>query len=77
MAVYNVDGTFYATQDECTHADGPLSEGDMDGAVVICPWHASCFDVTTGAVVEGPAKEPLQVYRVVVDGDVGRVEPLA
>jgi nitrite reductase/ring-hydroxylating ferredoxin subunit len=49
----------------------------MDGAVVICPWHASCFDVTTGAVVEGPAKEPLQVYRVVVDGDVGRVEPLA
>ncbi|MFN2166995.1 MAG: Rieske 2Fe-2S domain-containing protein [Anaerolineae bacterium] len=77
VAVYNVDGTFYATQDECTHADGPLSEGDMDGAVVICPWHASCFDVTTGAVVEGPAKEPLQVYRVVVDGDVGRVEPLA
>ncbi len=74
VAVYNVDGTFYATQDLCPHADGPLSEGSLDGAMVICPWHASCFDVTTGAVLKGPAKEALQVYRVVIDGDVGRVE---
>lgn len=74
VSVYNVDGVFYATQDECTHADGPLSDGRLDGPMVVCPWHDSCFDVTTGAVLKGPAKEALQVYRVVVDGDVGRVE---
>jgi nitrite reductase/ring-hydroxylating ferredoxin subunit len=74
VAVYNVDGAFYATQDICPHADGPLSEGALDGSMVICPWHASCFDVVTGAVLKGPATEPLRVYRVVVDGDVGRVE---
>ena len=73
VAVYNADGTFYATQDECSHADGPLSEGELDGCTVICPWHASCFDVRTGAVLKGPATEPLRVYRVDVDGDVGRV----
>ena len=74
VAVYNVDGTFYATQDECTHADGPLSEGDLEGATIVCPWHASCFDIATGAVLKGPAREPLRTYSVVVDGDVGRVE---
>ncbi|MCB0258061.1 MAG: non-heme iron oxygenase ferredoxin subunit, partial [Anaerolineae bacterium] len=74
VAVYNVDGTFYATQDECTHVDGPLSEGDMEGSTIICPWHASCFDVTTGAVLKGPAREPLKTYKVVVDGDVASVE---
>ncbi|MEZ4766888.1 MAG: Rieske 2Fe-2S domain-containing protein [Caldilineales bacterium] len=74
VAVYNIDGTFYATQDECTHADGPLSEGDLDGTTVVCPWHASCFDVTTGAVLKGPAREPLKTYTVVIGGEVGRVE---
>lgn len=74
VAVYNVDGTFYATQDECSHADGPLSDGDLDGQQVTCPWHGSCFDVTSGAVLCGPATEPLRMYRVITDGDIGRVE---
>jgi len=74
VAVFNVDGTFYATQDACTHAEGPLNEGDLDGSVVICPWHDSCFDVKTGAVLKGPAVESLQTYRVTIEGDVGRVE---
>jgi nitrite reductase/ring-hydroxylating ferredoxin subunit len=73
VAVYNIDGTFYATQDECTHADGPMSEGDIVGCTAVCPWHASVFDVRTGAVVEGPAEEPLKVYRVAVNGDIARV----
>jgi nitrite reductase/ring-hydroxylating ferredoxin subunit len=73
VAVYNVDGTLYATQDECTHADGPLSDGHLDGPMVVCPWHDSCFDVATGEVLKGPATEPLRVYRVIVDGEVGRV----
>lgn len=74
VAVYNVDGTFYATQDECTHVDGPLSEGELEGNQIICPWHASCFDVTNGAVTCGPAKIPLKTYRVSIEAGLGRVK---
>ena len=73
VAVYNVDGIYYATTDYCTHADGPMSEGELDGQNAVCPWHDSCFDVTTGEVVRGPAKEPLKTYQVVVEGELGRV----
>ncbi|MCU0508227.1 MAG: Rieske 2Fe-2S domain-containing protein [Anaerolineae bacterium] len=73
VAVYNIEGVFYATQDECTHADGPMSEGEVAGNTAICPWHASVFDVRTGAVIEGPAEEPLKVYKVVVEGEIARV----
>jgi nitrite reductase/ring-hydroxylating ferredoxin subunit len=74
VAVYDVDGTFCATQAECTHQGGPLNEGELDGKVVTCPWHGSRFDVTTGQVVRGPAKAALKTYRVVVEGEVARVE---
>ncbi len=76
VAVYNVDGQFYATQNACTHAEGPMDEGELNGKIAICPWHGSCFDVTSGAVTCGPAKEPLRTYRVEVDGVVGRVFPI-
>ncbi len=72
--MYNVDGKYYATQDECTHKGGPLSEGDLEGKQIVCPWHASCFDVTNGEVTCGPAKTPLRTYRVRADGDILRVE---
>ena len=75
VAVYNVGGTLYATQDACTHTGGPLSQGQLDSTMIVCPWHASCFDVTTGEVLLGPARKALQTYRVVVDGEIGRVEP--
>lgn len=74
VAVYNVDGAFYATQDACTHMGGPLSEGDLDEQMIVCPWHASCFDVTNGEVLCGPANKPLRTYRVVVTGGIIRVE---
>ncbi len=74
VSVYNVGGKFYATQDACTHAGGPLNEGDLDGEVITCPWHGSCFNVTNGEVVCGPADEPVRTYRVVVEGEIGRVE---
>ena len=73
IAVYNVEGSFYATEDACTHAGGPLSEGTMDGPMVVCPWHGSCFEVTTGKVLCGPAKEPVKTYRVEVEGEIGTV----
>jgi len=73
-AVYNIDGAFYATGNACTHTGGPLSEGDLAGKIVTCLLHGSRFDVTTCAVLEGPADEPLRCYRVTIDGEVGRVE---
>ncbi len=77
VAVFHVEGTFYATQEACTHTDGPLSEGDVEGTTVTCFLHGSRFDVTTGKVLAGPAKAPLKLYRVIVDGEVGRVEAMA
>jgi uncharacterized protein YbjT (DUF2867 family)/nitrite reductase/ring-hydroxylating ferredoxin subunit len=78
VAVFNVEGGFCATQARCTHRQGPLSEGAIDGSTVICPLHGAQFNVWTGAVLRGPAKDPLKTYAVTVDGDVGRVDvPLA
>lgn len=68
IALFNVNGTFYAIGDTCTHAGGPLSEGDLDGDVVTCPWHGAQFDVKTGEVLGPPADEPVTNYRVKVEG---------
>ena len=73
VAVFNINGAFYATQNACTHAEGPLNEGDIEGSQVTCPWHASVFDVRDGSVVVGPAADPLKTYTVVVEGEIGRV----
>lgn len=73
VAVFNAGGRFYATQNACTHTGGPLSEGDLDGDVVTCFLHGSRFDVTTGAVLAGPARQPLRTYQVVVEGEIGSV----
>jgi nitrite reductase/ring-hydroxylating ferredoxin subunit len=74
VAVFNAAGSFCATQAKCTHRQGPLNEGTLDGSTVTCPWHGSQFDVCTGAVLRGPAGAPLKAYRVIVEGDIGRVE---
>ena len=74
VAVFNVDGTFCATQARCTHRQGPLNEGKLDGSTVTCPWHGAQFNVCTGAVLRGPARDPLKTYRVIVEGEIGRVE---
>jgi uncharacterized protein YbjT (DUF2867 family)/nitrite reductase/ring-hydroxylating ferredoxin subunit len=77
-AVFNIEGGFCATQAMCTHRKGPLSEGSLDGTTVTCPLHGAQFNVWTGAVLRGPAKDPLKTYRVTVDGEIGHVEvPLA
>jgi nitrite reductase/ring-hydroxylating ferredoxin subunit len=74
VAVYNVAGRFCATHSICTHRGGLLSEGTIEDTTVTCPLHGSQFDVCTGGVLRGPAKEPLNTYRVIIDGEVGRVE---
>jgi nitrite reductase/ring-hydroxylating ferredoxin subunit len=56
--VANIDGSFYALPNKCTHAGGPLGRGRLTGNVIQCPFHGSKFDVKTGAVVGGPAQRP-------------------
>lgn len=58
------DGTIYALGDVCSHLGGPLSEGSVDGASIVCPWHASCFSLADGHVIEGPAVHPQPRYDV-------------
>jgi 3-phenylpropionate/trans-cinnamate dioxygenase ferredoxin component len=76
VAVFNVGGRFYATRNDCSHRGGPLSEGQLDGQVIECPVHGSQFDVTTGQVIAGPAREPIATYKVVLlmGGEIVRVE---
>ena len=69
IAIFNVDGAFYAMNDTCTHASGPLSEGDVDGAVVTCPLHGATFDIKTGAVLGPPASDGVRSYEVKTEGD--------
>jgi uncharacterized protein YbjT (DUF2867 family)/nitrite reductase/ring-hydroxylating ferredoxin subunit len=78
VAVFSVEGGFCATQARCTHRQGPLSEGTLDGSTVTCPLHGAQFNVWTGAVLRGPATQPLKTYSVTVEGEVGRIDvPLA
>jgi 3-phenylpropionate/trans-cinnamate dioxygenase ferredoxin component len=55
LGLFNIDGQYYAIDNACSHRGGPLGEGDLDGSVVSCPWHAWRWDVTTGANVNNPA----------------------
>ena len=68
IAVANVDGTFYAFDDTCTHMGCSLAGGDLEETTVICPCHGSEFDVTSGAVLQGPAREPVETYETRVEG---------
>lgn len=75
-AVFSVAGSFCATQAKCTHKQGPLNETKLDGSTVTCPWHGRQFNVCTGAVLQGPAVDPLKTYRVIVEGEIGQVETI-
>jgi nitrite reductase/ring-hydroxylating ferredoxin subunit len=67
LAVYNVDGQFYVTDDRCTHGPGSLSEGYLDGCVIECDFHNGAFDIRTGEVVAPPCMVPLKTYEVVIE----------
>jgi len=70
VLVANVDGKFYAIRELCNHQGGPLSEGELEGNVVTCPWHGSKWDVTTGALVDFAIElDPEPSYKVTQEGD--------
>ena len=71
LAVYNVDGEFFVTDDACTHGPGSLSEGYIDGDVVECNFHNGQFNIRTGEVVLPPCMVPMKTYPATVeDGKV-------
>jgi nitrite reductase/ring-hydroxylating ferredoxin subunit len=74
VAVANVAGTFYVFGDTCTHLQCSLAQGDLEGTVVTCSCHGSQFDVTSGAVLRGPAQEPVPSFATRVEDDAVRME---
>ena len=71
ITLANVAGTIFAIDDTCTHRGCSLGDGKLDGSTVQCACHGSRFDVTSGAVVRGPAEDPLRSYAVhVTNGEV-------
>ena len=74
IGVYNVNGCYHAIDDTCPHRGAPLSEGDCEGTVVICPWHGAQFDVTTGSHLSPPASRGVAAYKVQVVGDEIQVD---
>ena len=71
LAVYNVGGTFYATDNECTHGAASLADGILEDGIIECTMHFGAFDVKTGAAVQAPCFVPLRTYKVAVkDGQV-------
>jgi nitrite reductase/ring-hydroxylating ferredoxin subunit len=71
LAVFNVDGEFYVTDDLCTHGPGSLSEGYIEDDVVECNFHNGQFNIKTGEVVSPPCMIPIKTYKTTVEN--GRV----
>ena len=68
VALYNVDGSVYATTNTCPHRGGPLGEGTLADGVVTCPWHRFQYDVKTGACKTNPALH-LACHKVMLEGE--------
>lgn len=69
IALFNIEGTFYAIDDACPHQGAPLSEGQLVGCVAICPWHGAEFDVTNGKLLSGPGIRDVQSFPVKLEGE--------
>ena len=69
IALFRVDGSFYALDDCCTHDGGPLGEGTLDGFQIICPRHGARFDIRTGQALTMPAVQATPAHEVKVEGE--------
>ncbi|UGT45231.1 bifunctional 3-phenylpropionate/cinnamic acid dioxygenase ferredoxin subunit [Nocardia yamanashiensis] len=77
ISIFHTEDGLYAVDDTCTHQDASLADGWLEGCVVECPLHESCFDLRTGAVSGPPAKRALRTHRVDVRGDEILLTPSA
>ncbi len=69
VAIFNVDGQYYAIEDICSHDGGPVAEGDLDGYEIACPRHGAHFDIRDGRVLSFPAITPIRSFPIKVEGD--------
>jgi len=69
LAVFNIAGNYYVTDDECTHAAASLADGMLEDGVIECSLHFGAFDVKTGEVKAPPCSISLRTYKVVLQGD--------
>lgn len=69
LAVYNIDGEFFATDDRCTHGLSSLAEGDLLGEEIECSMHFGSFNVKTGAAMAPPCSIAIRTYKVEVRGE--------
>jgi 3-phenylpropionate/trans-cinnamate dioxygenase ferredoxin component len=73
VAVFNLNGEFFAIEDVCTHDGGELASGELEGEEIVCPRHGARFSVRTGEVLAPPAYEPVYAFPVQLEGGVVRV----
>ncbi len=69
LLVCHTESGFYVVDDTCTHDDGPLADGFLEGNAIECPRHGARFDVTTGKVLCLPAAVPIKSYPTTIEGD--------
>jgi 3-phenylpropionate/trans-cinnamate dioxygenase ferredoxin component len=69
IALFNLDGDFFAIKDVCTHDQASLSDGELIGDTIVCPWHGACFSVRTGEALSLPAIESVETFPVKLQGD--------
>lgn len=69
VVLFHVGGQFYCLDDVCTHDDGPLGEGRLDGYSIACPRHGAKFDIRDGRALTMPATEATGVHEVKVEGE--------
>ena len=74
IAVFNVDGKFYAIEDVCTHDGGILTGGPINGCIITCPRHGATFDIRTGAALTAPAYEPTATFPVRIENGMVQVK---
>lgn len=73
VAVFNLEGRYYAIEDVCTHETETLSDGTVEGEEIVCPRHGAHFSIITGAALSPPAYEPVATYPVRVEGGMVQV----
>lgn len=68
IALFNVDGEFFAIDNICSHSGGPLCEGELNADTIECPWHGGQFNVRTGAALSPPASTDVRSFPVKIEG---------
>jgi 3-phenylpropionate/trans-cinnamate dioxygenase ferredoxin component len=74
IAVFNLNGHYYAIEDVCTHEAETLSDGEVEGEEIVCPRHGAHFSIVTGEALSPPAYEPVTTFPVQVEGGMVMVK---